>query len=101
MGVERLLVAQSQNSASNVVDFQADVSANTHTEMKLPKRRANDHFEDTIQKNSEAAVKKAGLVMRVSTDRQAQNEEGSLKNQLQRLRQHIEYKNTACGGKLD
>ena len=34
----------------------------------------------------------AGLVVRVSTDRQAQNEEGSLKNQLQRLRQHIEYK---------
>ena len=37
--------------------------------------------------------------MRVSTARQAQNDEGSLKNQLQRLRQHIEYKNTACGEK--
>ena len=37
--------------------------------------------------------------MRVSTVRQAQNDEGSLKNQLQRLRQHIEYKNTACGEK--
>lgn len=39
----------------------------------------------------------AGLVVRVSTDRQAQNEEGSLKNQLQRLRQHIEYKTTVAG----
>ena len=48
------------------------------------------------QKNNETALKKAGLVMRVSTARQAQNDEGSLKNQLQRLRQHIEYKNTAC-----
>ena len=51
------------------------------------------------QKNNETALKKAGLVMRVSTARQAQNDEGSLKNQLQRLRQHIEYKNTACGEK--
>ena len=38
-----------------------------------------------------------GLVVRVSTDRQAMTEEGSLKNQLQRLRQYIEYKVTACG----
>jgi site-specific DNA recombinase len=42
-------------------------------------------------------MKKCGLVIRVSTDRQARNEEGSLKNQLQRLRAHIEYKRTACG----
>jgi len=35
--------------------------------------------------------------MRVSTDRQARNEEGSLKNQVQRLRQHIEYKVASCG----
>jgi len=27
----------------------------------------------------------------------AANQEGSLKNQLQRLRAHMEYKNTACG----
>jgi site-specific DNA recombinase len=39
----------------------------------------------------------AGLVVRVSTDRQAQNDEGSLKNQLQRLRQHIEYKTGVAG----
>ena len=39
----------------------------------------------------------AGLVTRVSTDRQARNDEGSLKTQLQRLRQHIEYK-TGVGG---
>ncbi len=43
------------------------------------------------------AVRRAALVVRVSTDRQAMNDEGSLKNQLQRLRQHIEYKTGACG----
>ena len=37
-------------------------------------------------------ARRVGLVMRVSTDRQALNEEGSLKNQLQRLRQHVDYK---------
>jgi site-specific DNA recombinase len=42
-------------------------------------------------------MKKCGFLIRVSTDRQAANEEGSLKNQLQRLRAHVEYKNTACG----
>ena len=45
----------------------------------------------------EAPRKLCGLVIRVSTTRQADNPEGSLKNQLQRLRAHIEYKNTACG----
>jgi site-specific DNA recombinase len=39
----------------------------------------------------------AGLVIRVSTDRQALNDEGSLKNQLQRLRQHIDYKQQVAG----
>ena len=43
------------------------------------------------------ATKKAGLVVRVSTDRQDANDEGSLKTQLQRLRRHIEYKREACG----
>jgi site-specific DNA recombinase len=38
-----------------------------------------------------------GLVIRVSTDRQAMNPEGSLKTQLQRLHQHIEYKTAVCG----
>lgn len=42
-------------------------------------------------------MKKCGFVIRVSTDRQARNEEGSLTNQLQRLRAHVEYKNVACG----
>jgi site-specific DNA recombinase len=42
-------------------------------------------------------MKRVSLVVRVSTDRQAMNEEGSLKNQLQRLRAHIDYKRTACG----
>jgi site-specific DNA recombinase len=45
----------------------------------------------------QAAVKNVGLVTRVSTDRQAATEEGSLKNQIQRLRAHVEYKNVACG----
>jgi len=43
------------------------------------------------------ATKKVGLVVRVSTDSQAANDEGSLKTQLQRLRRHIEYKREACG----
>jgi DNA invertase Pin-like site-specific DNA recombinase len=38
------------------------------------------------------ATRRAGLVERVSTDRQAANDEGSLKNQLLRLRAHLEYK---------
>lgn len=44
-------------------------------------------------------MKKCGFVIRVSTDRQARNEEGSLKNQLQLLRAHVEYKNLAEGKK--
>jgi len=43
--------------------------------------------------------KLCGLVIHVSTTRQADNPEGSLKNQLQRLRAHIDYKNKACGEK--
>ncbi len=39
----------------------------------------------------------AGLVTRVSTDGQSRNDEGSLKTQLQRLRQHIEYKTSVAG----
>ena len=46
-------------------------------------------------------MKKCGLVVRVSTEKQASNEEGSLKNQLQRLRAHLEYKNKACGEQWD
>lgn len=46
---------------------------------------------------TEAPPKLVGDVLRVSTDRQAHNEEGSLKNQLQRLRQHIDYKSVTCG----
>ena len=42
-------------------------------------------------------MKRCGLVIRVSTDRQASNPEGSLTNQLQKLRAHIEYKNTVGG----
>ncbi|MFH1038015.1 MAG: recombinase family protein [PVC group bacterium] len=49
--------------------------------------------------NGDNKRKLCGLVIRVSTARQADNPEGSLKNQLQRLRAHIDYKNTACGEK--
>src|SRR3990172_2907 len=45
----------------------------------------------------EEAVRKVGFVVRVSTDRQAMTAEGSLKNQLQRLRQHIDYKRSVAG----
>ena len=48
-------------------------------------------------KAKEMVVKRAALVTRVSTDRQARNQEGSLVNQIQRLRQHIDYKVNACG----
>src|SRR5688572_29939474 len=41
--------------------------------------------------------RRAGLVLRVSTDKQARNDEGSLKNQLQRLREHIRYKAEVVG----
>ena len=47
------------------------------------------------------AVRRAGLVVRVSTDRQAATPEGSLKNQLQRLRQHIAYKRDTAGERWD
>lgn len=54
-------------------------------------------IEQTIaEKRIETPVRLAGLITRVSTDRQARNEEGSLKNQLQRLRQYIEYRNSDC-----
>ncbi len=37
-------------------------------------------------------IRNALLITRVSTHRQADNDEGSLKNQLQRLRAYMEYK---------
>lgn len=42
-------------------------------------------------------MKRCGLVIRVSTDDQARNPEGSLKTQLERLRAHITYKNELDG----
>ncbi len=42
-------------------------------------------------------TKRCGFVIRVSTDKQARNPEGSLTNQLQRLQAHVEYKTTVCG----
>ncbi len=48
-------------------------------------------------KAKEVVAKRAALVTRVSTDQQARNVEGSLVNQIQRLRQHIDYKTNACG----
>ena len=44
-----------------------------------------------------AEERRVGLLTRVSTERQAMTEEGSLKNQLQRLRAHVEYKVDVCG----
>ncbi len=44
-----------------------------------------------------AAERRVGLLTRVSTARQAMTEEGSLKNQIQRLRAHVEYKVAVCG----
>lgn len=56
-------------------------------------------MKNATANSAETKRKLCGLVIRVSTVRQASNPEGSLKNQLQRLRAHIEYKNTACGEK--
>ncbi len=42
-------------------------------------------------------VRRAALIVRVSTDMQAANPEGSLTTQLQRLRQHLAYKRDAVG----
>jgi len=42
-------------------------------------------------------MRTCGLVVRVSTEEQARNPEGSLTNQLQRLRAHLDYKNGICG----
>ena len=47
--------------------------------------------------DSTAQVRRAGLVVRVSTERQAANDEGSLKNQKQCLRQHMDYKRQSAG----
>ena len=48
-----------------------------------------------------ARPRRAGLVLRVSTDRQAQTAEGSLTTQRQRLRQHIAYKRDTVGESWD
>ncbi len=47
------------------------------------------------RRNGRAAgeARHVALVVRVSTDQQAANPEGSLKTQLQRLRAHVDYKN--------
>ncbi len=46
---------------------------------------------------TESRTRRVGLVTRVSTDVQAANPEGSLTTQLQRLRQHIDYKRSVAG----
>lgn len=46
------------------------------------------------------ATKKVALVIRVSTDRQAANTEGSLRNQVQRLRQHYYLQARGFGRRL-
>lgn len=42
-------------------------------------------------------IRKVGVVVRVSTDMQAANPEGSLVTQLQRLRQQVVYKRDTIG----
>jgi len=49
--------------------------------------------------NARGQVHRVGIVVRVSTARQAANDEGSLATQLQRTRAHIDYKR-ACGEDL-
>jgi site-specific DNA recombinase len=49
------------------------------------------------QKPGPDTIRFTALTTRVSTLRQAANDEGSLKNQLQRLRAHIQYKKSTCG----
>ena len=44
---------------------------------------------------SHSEIRTTLLVTRVSTSRQADNDEGSLKNQLQRLRSYMEYRNSS------
>ncbi|MEX1252836.1 MAG: recombinase family protein [Dehalococcoidia bacterium] len=51
----------------------------------------------SLNGHHEVPVRRVALVARVSTDRQAANPEGSLTTQLQRLRQHIEYKCSVAG----
>ena len=54
----------------------------------------------TAQRNGLRAVqaeRRVGLVVRVSTDLQAANPEGSLVTQLQRLREHVRYKRDVIG----
>ena len=43
------------------------------------------------------STKLTGMITRVSLDEQARNPEGSLVNQLQRLRSHLQYKKTSVG----
>ncbi len=45
----------------------------------------------------EAAPRRVGLVLRVSTDRQANTPEGSLVTQAQRLREHLAYRRETLG----
>ena len=47
-----------------------------------------------MQKNAASSPHKIALYVRVSTEEQAQNPEGSIKSQEQRLRQYIDYKNS-------
>jgi site-specific DNA recombinase len=50
-----------------------------------------------IGKELQNKSKRCAFVIRVSTEEQARNKEGSLTTQLQRLRAHVEYKSGACG----
>ena len=51
-------------------------------------KRNRKSVENRVSKNGF----KIGLYIRVSTEEQAKNLEGSIRNQEQRLRTHVEYK---------
>jgi site-specific DNA recombinase len=99
-GLERIFSqSPGQDSPPHSVDYSEGLSPTTNTPREGPHRSGpelNRTHKDQQGQSSVKDVKCVGLVVRVSTDRQAANDEGSLKNQLQRLRKHIEYKSVAC-----
>ncbi len=63
-----------------------------------PSRDTGEHcYRTQLKAPTSETVRRVALVLRVSAGRQAMNPEGSLKNQVQRQRQHIAYKSDACG----
>ena len=96
-GLERLLSReQAGRSDPKTFDYPQTLSPTSNEDTWVSKL-----MPETKHNRSEAdqghEVRRVALVVRGSTDRQAMTEEGSLKNQLQRLRAHLDYKSGACG----